>query len=123
MNKNIIKWASTIQEFEGWKPGSRSFRNNNPGNIRYIGQPSATGKDDKGFCIFKTYQDGFNCLCEILMNACTGKSKVYYPAMTLLQFFEKYAPSSDNNSPDNYAKFVAKRIGVEVNIKIKDLIK
>lgn len=116
------KWADAIQEFEGWFPGSRSYRNNNPGNIRYIGQKRAIGQDDKNFCIFKTYADGRAELIALLERATAGRSRVYSPNMTLLQFFKTYAPSSDNNHPETYANYVARKVGVPVSIKIKELL-
>lgn len=115
-------WADAIQTHEGWFPGSRSYRNNNPGNLRYVGQKLAIGKDSANFCIFRTYQDGRSTLEQMLVNAATGKSSVYNPEMTLLDFFNKYAPSEDNNNPGAYAADVAKRIGVSVETQIKTLV-
>lgn len=118
----LSAWADAIQIHEGWFPGSRSYRNNNPGNLRYVGQKRAIGKDSGNFCIFKTYADGRLTLEEMLTNAATGKSSVYNPEMTLLDFFSKYAPSADNNNPAAYAADVAKRIGVPVETQIKNLV-
>lgn len=126
----IDVWCEAIKEKEGWHPpgshyypaGSRSFRNNNPGNLRYVGQAKATGQDYSGFCIFKTYEDGYMSLRKMLVNACTGHSKVYNPEMTLYEFYNKYAPSNDGNDPNNYAEFVASKLGVEPSIKIKELL-
>ncbi len=122
-------WAEAIKEHEGWfapskayPEGSKSYRNNNPGNLRYVGQPSATGPDKTGFCIFPTYKDGFNALVSMLKNAATGKSKVYKPTMTLLDFFRTYAPAADSNNPDAYADAVAKKIGVRSNTVISTLV-
>lgn len=118
----IDKWADAIQKFEGWFPGSRSYRNNNPGNIRYVGQKRAIGQDDKNFCIFKTYEDGRAELIDLLKRAAEGRSRVYKPTMTLLDFFKTYAPSSDNNHPETYANAVAKMIGVPTTTRIVDLL-
>lgn len=52
-------------------------------------------------------EDGVNALLQKIKNAQAGNSKVYDPDMSLLQFFQKYAPSSDNNNPAAYAKMVA----------------
>lgn len=41
--------------------------------------------------------------------------------MTIEQFFSKYAPSSDNNNPKAYAKFVASYVGAKSGSKIKDV--
>lgn len=118
----LNKWADAIQWYEGWYVGSRSYRNNNPGNIRYIGQKRATGKDSAGFCIFASYQDGRQELVDLLVRASSGKSSIYKPEMTLLEFYQKYAPSTDGNYPQAYAKAVAKRMGVSIEIKIKDIL-
>lgn len=115
-------WADAIQEYEGWTPGSRSYRNNNPGNLRYVGQPTAIGHDSANFCIFKTYADGRAALELMLTNACTGKSKVYRPTMTLLEFYHVYAPAADSNNPDKYAAFVASKLGVSLADQISSLV-
>lgn len=114
-------WALAIQEFEGFFPGSRSYRNNNPGNIKYVGQSNA-GKDDKGFCIFPDYATGLAALKALLKRAASGGSKYYNSNGSLYDFYEVYAPSSDNNSPRLYAEYVAKRIGVDPGTIISTLI-
>ena len=118
----LDKFCLAIKEFEGWKPGSKSFRNKNPGNIKFIGQRLAIAKDAGGFCIFVKYEDGYKTLYTMVYNACAGKSVVYKPTMTILAYFKKYAPSSDKNDPDAYAKFVAKKVGLPVDTQIKKLI-
>lgn len=110
-----------IQEREGWftpnkdyPRGSRSWRNNNPGNVKFVQQMKlATGKDKNGFAIFKTYEDGLLFLKNMILNAATGKSQIYKPTDTLYGFFTKYAPSTDNNDPKLYAEIVAKKVGVQ----------
>lgn len=114
--------AEAIKIHEGWFKGSRSQRNNNPGNLRFVGQPGTTGQDSKAFAIFKTYEDGFAALCRLITNAKEGKSKVYKPEMTLLEFFGVYAPSFDHNDPNAYAKFVAQKCKCSIDLKIKELV-
>jgi len=120
LNKGVTKsfipqWIEAIKIMEGAKP----YRNN-PGNIRFIGQKYAV--NDNGYCKFDTYEHGYQALESLLINACTGKSKIYYPTMTLNDFYDKYAPDSDGNDSNNYAKFVAKRLGVSVDTQIKELL-
>lgn len=117
----IIKFAEAIKIYEGWFAGSRSFRNNNPGNLRFVGQVGATSDRDN-FAVFKTYEEGFGALLRMIQNAATGKSKVYYPTMTILEFFKKYAPSSDNNHPEKYAQYVADRVALLISSPIKELV-
>jgi hypothetical protein len=118
----LTLWAEAIKRHEGWFPGSRSQRNQNPGNFKYVGQFKAIGKDKDNFAIFPDYETGWAHLRKVLTNAATGKSKVYNPEMTLVEFFEKYAPSFDDNDPQRYANEVAKYIGVEPITKIKELL-
>lgn len=125
LNKKVSKldlWCEAIKKHEGWYAGSRSFRNNNPGNIKYIGQISATGKDSGNFCIFPSYEVGYNELRKLLIRACSGESSVYKPEMTLYDFYAKYAPDSDGNNSRKYAEVVATFIGVSPQTKIKELL-
>lgn len=115
-------FCKAIQEFEGFYKGSRSYRNNNPGNIKFAFQANTTGKDDKGFAIFKTYEDGFSALKNMVKRACEGQSKIYKPDMTILQYFEKYAPSNDGNHPKTYATHVCKKLNMPLTTKIKELL-
>lgn len=126
-------WAKAIQTFEDYVPpggkyrgggiakeGSLSWRNNNPGNLRW----SPYEIDNiNNFSVFATYEEGWKALLFQLRIAVDGRSNAYRPNMTLLQFFEKYAPSGDNNHPATYAKFVADQLGVSVDTIIKDLAK
>ena len=111
--------ALAIKKHEGWFIGSRSWRNQNPGNLRW--SPFMLRKE-AGFAYFKDYATGWKALMYQLQIARNGDSKVYTPEDTLKEFFAKYAPSSDNNDPDAYAKAVAKQIGVDVNYKLKDFL-
>lgn len=127
----IDLWCEAIKSHEGWYlPGQRSdyprgsisYRCNNPGNLKYVGQKRATSRTSNNFCIFASYDDGYAELKDLLTRAATGGSKYYSPDMSLLRFYEVYAPASDNNIPHNYAADVARRIGVTVDTPIKNLI-
>ena len=121
-NPKLDLFCRAIQEFEGYYPGSRSFINRNPGNIRFLNQLTAIGQDNLGFCIFPTYEAGYQALKNLIIAACSGKSRVYFPTMSILAFFNKYAPESDNNPTGAYAAFVAKKIGEPITFLIRDLI-
>lgn len=101
-----------IQKHEGWYAGSRSYRNMNPGNLRWAHQTQSTGPDKDGYAMFATYQDGFNTLKGMILSAAKGLSKVYKPSDTLYDFFNKFAPASDNNLPLHYAEVVASAMNV-----------
>lgn len=121
----LDKWAQAIQRHEGWFPGSRSFRNNNPGNLkftRYTATLGAFGKDDRNFCMFGDYESGLTALKTLLTDAATDQLLSYKGSMTLVEFYERYAPSEDDNNPRQYAEAVAKYIGVPVTTQIKNLV-
>ena len=118
----ITAFCKAIQNHEGWFEGSRSWRNNNPGNLRYCSQALAINFDDKNFAVFANYNDGFTTLKNMIRNAAGGKSKVYKPTMTIADFFKVYAPAEDNNDPDAYAKAVAKAINADISMQIKELL-
>lgn len=113
-------WCSAAIIMEGANPA-----NNNPGNIRFVPgtwmAKEAVGKNN-GFCVFKDYTTGYNILKQFFINAATGKSEIYHPTDTLIDFYKKYAPSSDNNNPVQYAQFVASKIGMGVNTQIKEIV-
>lgn len=121
--KDLIKtFCEAIQTHEGWYQGSRSYRNSNPGNVKYVGQAKAIGQDENGFAIFNNYTDGFNYLMIMVRNACSGLSNVHNPNETILEFFGKYAPSGDGNDVSVYATYVASKVGVSINTQIKELL-
>lgn len=123
----LVDWCDAIKMMEGAKPSR-----NNPGNIRYRGQQYAV--NDNGFCKFDTYEHGYEALKNLLIRACTGKSALYSPEMSLYEFYAGvynpngtkkypgYAPKEDGNDPVNYANFVAKHLGIPVTKKIKELL-
>ena len=87
----LYVFALAIQQFEGWYEGSRSFRNNNPGNLKYAGQTGSTGQDAGGFAVFPNYETGFAALERQIELSLLGYAG-YSAEMTLLEFFERYSP-------------------------------
>lgn len=108
-------WCAAIKKMEGALPSR-----NNPGNLRYVGQQYAV--NDRGFCKFDTYEHGYQALRTLIINACTGKYKMYNANGNLYDFYKVYAPDSDGNNSKQYAEFVAKKIGVSPETIIKTLI-
>lgn len=106
---SVSTLAAAIQTFEGYYPGTRSYRNNNPGNIKFASQPGATGQDDKGFAIFDSFSSGWTALITLIQ-----KRIKQHPNWTILDFFMSYAPPSDNNDTSGYASFVAKAVGAPI---------
>jgi len=114
--------AHTIARQEGfYVNGSRAQRNCNPGNLIYVGQSKAIGKDDKGFAIFANDSDGWESLYWQLNYILDGKSRYYSPEFTLEQFVNVWASTSPINEKEAYAKTIADAFGVDINTKLKDL--
>lgn len=103
-------WAKAIEQFEN---APKSW--NNPGAIR--------GLDGK-FLKFRNYEEGFEYLKDYLVRAATGKHRAYPKGgeTTLIEFQNVYAPAADNNDPHNYASFIANKLAVSLEEKIKNLI-
>lgn len=120
--RNLTLMAEAIKKHEGWYVGSRSHRNNNPGNAKYLKQKNTVGSDREGFAIFKTYADGWSYLLAMLSNAAHNNSRVYRADMSLYDFFAVYAPAADNNNPRRYAEAVAAHIGVPATTTLRELI-
>ena len=127
----LVQFCAGIQGMEGYYApgenknypnGTRAWKNKNPGNIKFVGQALAIGADAQGFCIFRTYEDGLTTLKNMVKNVAAGKSKVYRADMTFTEFFRVYAPSSDGNYPEKYARFVADKCGVGVDTRINQLV-
>lgn len=128
-------WCAYAQKREGWFPGSTSYKNNNPGNLKYHGQSLAinTGpKDGSEFCVFKTYIDGYKTLYNMFLADCSGQSTVHPETETIVQYYQGilkngvyvngYAPADDKNDPLSYANGAAEAMAVNPDTQIKDLI-
>lgn len=99
--------------------GSRAWRNNNPGNMRYgetARNHGAIGKDYSGFAVFSTYVAGKNAAYDLLFN----KTAPYYN-LTLAETIFMYAPPNDNNDSKSYLNFVSKSAKISKDTYIKDL--
>ncbi|MGN7127813.1 phage tail tape measure protein, partial [Methylorubrum thiocyanatum] len=91
--------------------GSRSWRNNNPGNIEYgpfARSMGATGTDGR-FAVFPDYKSGRNAQEKLLFE---GKN---YANLTLAQAIRRWAPASENNVPAYIAA-----MGGDPNTRMKD---
>ena len=97
--------ADAIQQFEGWKPGSVSYRNRNPGNLRARAARPCT-LDERGYCVFDNFLDGYSSLISDLRFKLSGKHPGLTPDSTIQDLMNVYAPSSDYNDPENYARFI-----------------
>jgi hypothetical protein len=102
--------ADAIMKFEGWTPGSLSYRNRNPGNL----------EDGHGhYRVFGSLPEGYAELLGDLRDKFLGHTKTGLgPDSTILELFMKYAPPSDNNPTEAYTSFVcgwmSKALGITV---------
>ena len=106
--------------------GSRSWRNNNPGNTRNIS--SAIGRDKGKFDIFADEETGRQAKITIIKNKYGEYSSIRQ--MLKGKFDSKgnfimgsgYAPACDANDPDHYAEVIHKKTGLDVeSTQIKKL--
>lgn len=98
--------------------GSRSFRNNNPGNIKFgdfARRMGATGADDKGFAVFPSYETGRKAQSSLLFDSNAYKN------LSIQDAIARWAPGSDGNDPAGYAAQMAKAAGVGVGTRLSDL--
>lgn len=124
--------AQTYVELEDGRraivSGSRSWRNNNPGNLMHIYRESrgetwrdswatrngAIG-DDEGYAVFPTFRDGLLAMRTLLLRKW---GSYFFPAM-----IREYAPAGHGgNDPDAYIETV-RAAGVPDNIPISNLNK
>lgn len=118
LSTNIGVMADAIQKFEGWFPGSISYENKNPGNLKFAGQPGAIGFEAGGHATFTTYAAGRTALEEQIRAAIMGTSKIYGPTDTLYSFYGKYAERNQRQG----AEFVARALGVTPTTQLGNLV-
>jgi len=107
VNVSIIEIvADAIMRHEGWEPGSHSYRNRNPGNLRR--PKAAADTDEQGFRKFDSLVTGYIGLIGDLRAKFSGHNDHGLgPTSTLLELFAVYAPTKDGNDVLRYADFVA----------------
>ena len=96
--------------------GSAAWRNNNPGNIRKSKAAysfGAIGETDK-WAVFPDEETGLNAIVKLL------RSK-NYNNLSVAGAIHRWAPSSDGNNPESYARKVSKMTGLPANAKINTL--
>lgn len=106
MVNSLDALCDAVMQFEGWHPGSVSYRNRNPGNLREAA--NSAGMDERGYCKFDDLTAGYKALKNDLMDKITGRTRTGLgPYSTILDLIRVWAPASDNNNPERYAAFVA----------------
>lgn len=121
----ISAWATAIQRAEGWDQTSRSFMNNNPGNLKYTAYTKslgAVGHDGGNFCKFQNYDAGFKALCQFLTDAANNRLIAYHSARTLQAFTEIYAQPPHVNGRIPYLDSICTELKVDPAINISLLL-
>ncbi|WP_347252905.1 lytic transglycosylase [Leminorella grimontii] len=89
----------------------RGLRNNNPGNINYIGQRGASLERPGGrFAKFETAFDGLRAMSNQLLRYFDGKT-TGKRLQTLRDIISTWAPGSENNT-EAYISGMSKRLGI-----------
>lgn len=116
--------ADAIMRFEGYYPpgsttggvkGSTSWRNRNPGNLRNSAYKKSI--DDKGYVIFATLGIGWQALRADLSAKFNGSHNLT-PNSTLHDLFSIYAPTLDQNDPQQYSRIVAQYLSKIYNAQV-----
>ena len=128
-DQKLITMALAMKEFEGWvepgmkgrdgkiyPDGSLSFRNNNPGNLKWSKFMNGT---KNGHAYFDDYETGWKALLFQIEIAFDGRSSVYKPTDTIADFFRKYCEANQKE----YAGFVCQRLRVEVSTPLSEALK
>jgi hypothetical protein len=90
---------------------TRGIRNNNPGNLTYVGQEGATREDGEGrFAKFKTQREGLEALAKQL-RAYGGRG-----LDTIREVVTTYAPASENDTK-SYINQLAQFMGIDPDEK------
>jgi len=89
-----------------------AFQNNNPGNIRYVGQENAQ-PGANGFAKFNTPEDGYNEIRSLIV-------KHAQAGHDLGTYLTAYAPPKENDT-ETYISNAEKSIGVPRTTKVSDI--
>jgi hypothetical protein len=122
----ITTWGEAIKIAEGYGPGTRSFRDRNPGNFKFTeltaswgGKKGDPAPDGGFYCTFETYELGFQALCKFLTLGAKDNLKAYHQHRTLNSFMSLYANVPLNHG---YIKTVAATLKVEINYPVKNFL-
>ena len=119
----IQDWEDGVKDMQ-LTAGTVAGENNNPGNLRWSGNldkipfTGALGVDSRAHIVFETREAGWNALLKQLRISFTGQSSNFNPAMTLYQFFAKYAEANT----ENYANQVARDIGMDPRMTLTEIL-
>lgn len=112
--------ANAMFGVEGSNPNDLNHRNNNPGNLIYVGQKGAT-LGAGGFAKFATWDDGVNeAIGQMQLDLTRGTAGNGRPTTTLAELIGNgwspaNAPGNSQLATSNYIATVANATGVDPN--------
>lgn len=112
---NTVEYEFEKGSIEIKSQGTRSWRNNNPGNIR-SGNVNWNGKigEAGGFCVFNHHDQGMRAIRTLL----TTYADRYN--LTLKEGIARYAPSSENNT-EAYISDIVSRTKIPAFTPLRDI--
>lgn len=114
--------APVINVNTGSASGARGIRNNNPGNLNFVGQRGATLEKPGGrFARFETAFDGIRALGSQLLRYFDGKT-TGRKLQNVRDIISTWAPASDNNNTAAYIEQISKRLNVspDATLNLRD---
>lgn len=110
--------ALTIQQVEGYYPGSLAYDNNNPGNLvytQYYAQNYGAIQGRGGYAKFPDYDTGYAALQhQIQVDAGRG--------LTISEMMYKWLGYGTGGDYQSYAATVAENLGVSPYTKVADVL-
>ena len=130
ITRKLVNLTNAMTEFEGWHPGgisggqagisSVSYRNHNPGNLRY--SIFQLGQRDS-FAYFYNDATGLFAMQYDIMRKCQGKTVTKLTGESILAELIQVYSAARNEALANYVDFVCERTGFSPEMKLKELIK
>ena len=130
ITQKLVNLTNAMIEFEGWHGGgisagqagvpSVSYRNHNPGNLRW--SIFQLGKKDN-FAYFYNDATGMFAMRFDIMQKCRGRTSTGLSGdSTLAELIKVYSAAKDQEL-QNYVNFVCERIGYKPETLLKIFVK
>ncbi|MFM9932844.1 phage tail tape measure protein [Achromobacter xylosoxidans] len=108
MERRKARRESSGGEYSSTSGDPRGIRNNNPGNLVYVGQTGASKEANGRFATFESAQEGLNALAAQLRRY--GQRGLN----SIQSIVNTYAPASENNT-GAYANYLAQKMGIDTD--------
>jgi hypothetical protein len=117
--EQLRKVCEGIKEAEGWFIDSRSWRNHNPGNLRW--SPFALGSDGE-FAKFIDDQTGFFAMMWDVHQKAKGETRTGLNGEKTIEDLIKVWTAAELTDLEKYIKIVERVSGLNRKTKLKELI-